>query len=154
MTVTEVDAGPKQVSRTAVIGASAQELYAMVADPHRHGELDGSGTVKDTVSGPDRLTKDAKFSVKMKQYGVPYRITSRVTELEPDRVVEWRHPVGHRWRWEFDAQGDGSTKVTETWDASRINGVLFAAFKAGSVLKRNGEGITATLQNLQQKYAT
>jgi Polyketide cyclase / dehydrase and lipid transport len=154
MTVTEVDAGPKKVSRTAVICASAQELYAMVADPHRHGELDGSGTVKDTVSGPDRLTKDAKFSVKMKQYGVPYRITSRVTELEPDRVVEWRHPVGHRWRWEFEAQGDRSTKVTETWDASRINGVLFAAFKAGSVLKRNGEGITATLQNLQQKYAT
>ena len=153
MAVTEVDAGPKKVSRTAVIGASPQELFELVADPHRHGELDGSGTVKDTVSGPDRLTKDAKFSVKMKQYGVPYRITSRVTELEPDRVVEWRHPAGHRWRWEFEAQGDGSTKVTETWDASRVNGVVFAGFRAGHYVKKNGDGITATLQNLQKRYA-
>jgi hypothetical protein len=153
MTVSEIDAGPKMVSRAAVVEASPHELFALVADPHRHGELDGSGTVKGTVSGPDQLTEDAKFSVKMRQYGVPYRITSRVTELEADRVIEWRHPMGHRWRWEFEGQPDGSTKVTETWDASRVNGVVFAGFKAGSVLKQNAAGITATLRNLQARYA-
>lgn len=101
MTVSSVDAGPRRVSRTVEVQAPAGELFALVADPSRHGELDGSGTVPETVKGPQRLTEDARFSVKMKQYGVPYRITSRVTEISEGRVVEWRHPFGHRWRWEF-----------------------------------------------------
>jgi hypothetical protein len=40
----------------------------------------GCGTVVGTVGGPRRLAQDARFLVKMKQYGVPYRITSRVTD--------------------------------------------------------------------------
>jgi hypothetical protein len=73
-------------------------IFDIAADPHRHGELDGSGTVMGTVAGPQRLAKGARFSVKMKQRGVPCRITSQVTEFEDGRVVEWRHPMGHRWR--------------------------------------------------------
>lgn len=153
MTVTSIDAGPKKVSRTAQVQADPAQLFALVADPRRHGEFDGSGTVKDTVSGPERLTQDAKFSVKMKQFGLPYRITSRVTELAPDSVVEWRHPAGHRWRWEFTPNVDGSTQVTETWDASRVNGAVFGFFKAGSMPKKNAAGIEATLRNLQARYA-
>ena len=101
MMVTQIDAGPRKVSRSADVRAPAQELFAVIADPHRHGELDGSGTVKDTMKGPRRLSQDARFSVNMKQYGVPYRITSRVTQYVTDRVVEWQHPLGHRWRWEL-----------------------------------------------------
>jgi len=101
MTVTVVDAGPRKVSRAAEVHAPARELFAIVADPRRHGELDGSGTVHDTVSGPARLSAGARFSVKMTWYGVPYRITSRVTGFTEDRVVEWQHPLGHRWRWEL-----------------------------------------------------
>ena len=101
MMVTQIDAGPRKVSRSADVRAPAQELFAVIADPHRHGELDGSGTVKDTMKGPRRLSQDARFSVNMKQYGVPYRITSRVTQYVTDRVAEWQHPLGHRWRWEL-----------------------------------------------------
>ena len=57
MTVTVVDAGPRKVSRAAEVHAPARELFAIVADPRRHGELDGSGTVHDTVSGPERLSR-------------------------------------------------------------------------------------------------
>ena len=52
----------------------------------------------------------------MKMYGVPYRITSTVTALKPNEVVEWRHPVGHRWRWEFESLSPTLTRVTETFD--------------------------------------
>ena len=90
-----------------------------MADPRRHGELDGSGTVHDTVSGPERLSGGARFAVKMTWYGLPYRITSRVTEFTEDRVVEWQHPLGHRWRWELAPVGEDRTRVTETFAYSR-----------------------------------
>lgn len=98
MTINSIDAGPRRVSRTVDVQAPAAELFSLVADPRRHGELDGSGTVGEMVKGPQRLSEDSSFSVKMKQYGVPYRITSRVTDFAEGRVVEWRHPLGHRWR--------------------------------------------------------
>ena len=124
------------------------ELYAKVADPHRHAELDGSGTVQATVKGPHELHEGDKFSVKMKQFGLPYKITSKVTELVPDRVVEWQHPGGHRWRWEFEQLSPTRTKVTETFDYSTINGVQAKALEIAGFPKKNGEGIEKTLAKL------
>ena len=115
MTVNVVDAGPRQVSRSVEVAAPAAELYAMAADPRRHHELDGSGTVGNNVSVAPEMVVGSKFSTKMKMYGFPYRITSTVTELKPNEVVEWRHPLGHRWRWEFEALSPTLTRVTEPY---------------------------------------
>src|ERR1700753_1018212 len=102
MTVQTVDAGPKQISRSVEVNAPASELFAIVADPRRHRELDGSGLVRDNVRGPERLGPGAQFSPNMR-LGLPYRITSTVTAFKPDQLIEWSHPFGHRWRWEFAA---------------------------------------------------
>lgn len=154
MAVREVRAGPRTISRWTEVSASAQELFAVLADPHRHGELDGSGTVKSTVKGPQRLTQDSTFSVNMKQYGVPYRITSRVTQYIPDRLLEWQHPLGHRWRWEFLPQPDGATCVIETFDYSTVARVQARAIELFGVPKQNAAGIESTLVKLQQQHAT
>ena len=152
MTVSSVDAGPRRVSRTVEVQAPAAELFALVADPRRHGELDGSRTVGETVKGPRRLTEDARFAVRMKQYGVPYRITSRVTGLTEGRVVEWRHPFGHRWRWEFTPLSDASTRVTETFDYSPVPSLQAKMFELFGVPAQNATGIEATLRRLQSRY--
>ena len=86
MTVTVVDAGPNQVSRSVEVNAPAAELFAIVADPRRHHELDGSGTVGGNIKCPGELVPGAKFSTKMRMYGVPYRITSTITTIKPDEV--------------------------------------------------------------------
>jgi uncharacterized protein YndB with AHSA1/START domain len=153
MAVTVVDAGRRKISRAVEVQAPATEVFDLVADPHRHGELDGSGTVLDTVQGPRRLGRDARFSVKMKQYGVPYRITSRVTEFVPDALIEWRHPLGHRWRWEFSPQANGSTRVTETFDYSTVNGIQAKSLELFGIPKQNAAGIESTLSKLQKQYA-
>jgi hypothetical protein len=119
MAVIAVDTGHRKVSRAAEVHAPAGELFDIVADPHRHAELDGSGTVMGIVGGPRRLDQGARFSVKMKQYGVPYRITSRVTDFDDGHVVEWRHPLGHRWRWELAPSSADPARVTETFDYSQ-----------------------------------
>ncbi len=153
MVVTPIEAGPRKISRTAEVAASAGELFAVLSDPKRHGELDGSGTVKNTVKGPEQLSRGARFSVNMKQYGVPYRITSRVTEFVPDRLIEWQHPLGHRWRWELAPQANGTTRVTETFDYSTVNGVQAKGLELFGMPQQNARGIESTLAKLQQQHA-
>lgn len=155
MTVTTVDAGPRQISRCVEVQAPASELFAIVADPRRHQELDGSGTVRGNISGPERLSEGARFGTKMTMFKVPYRITSTVTALEPDQLVEWRHPMGHRWRWEFAAIGPATTLVTETFDyrgtgpiRDRIKWYELTGFD-----KRNAAGIETTLRRLCDRYS-
>ncbi len=149
--VTTVDAGEHRVARRVVLHAPVEDVFALVANPHRHPELDGSGTVrKAPVVGPERLSKDATFTVRMKQYGVPYKIKSRVTAFEDNRVVEWQHPAGHRWRWEFVETAAGVVEVTETFDYSTAKSPKVLE-KLGQPAK-NAEGITKTLQALATRF--
>jgi uncharacterized protein YndB with AHSA1/START domain len=151
-TVTTVDSGARKVTRRVVVHASAAEVFALLADPHRHPELDGSGTVRAIpVVGPDRLSQGATFTVGMKQHGFPYKIKSKVTAFEDGRLLEWQHPLGHRWRWELAETDPGTTQVTETFD--------YTGAKAPRMLelfgqpRANGVGITKTLEALSARFA-
>ena len=90
----------------------------------------------------------------MKMYGVPYRITSTVTAIEPDDLVEWRHPVGHRWRWEFVALSPTVTRVTETFDYRDTGPVKdrLKYYERLGFAKSNAKGIEATLTRLCDRY--
>ncbi|SHH20458.1 YD repeat-containing protein [Jatrophihabitans endophyticus] len=147
MSVSAVDRGPRRIAYTTEVPRPTDELFALVADPHRHGELDGSGTVRDTVKGPERVALGDRFSVKMKMYGVPYRITSRVTDFADGRVVEWRHPLGHRWRWEFEPTATG-TRVTEVFDYSHIPAPQAKFLEVAGMTRQNSTGIRRTLEKL------
>ncbi|CAM4314723.1 Polyketide cyclase / dehydrase and lipid transport [Mycobacterium basiliense] len=155
MNVMVVEAGPRRVSRSVDVAASAAELFAMAADPTRHRELDGSGTVRDNVKTPANLVVGSKFSTNMRMFGVPYRITSTVTAVKPNEMVEWRHPAGHRWRWEFESLSPTLTRVTETFDyhnAGTLKNKLRYYERLGAVTA-NAAGIEATLAKLRDRYA-
>jgi Polyketide cyclase / dehydrase and lipid transport len=155
MIVTAVDAGRNQVSRSVEVHAPAADLFAIVADPRRHHELDGSGTVGENIRAPQRLVAGARFTTKMTMLGVPYRITSTVTAMKPGELIEWRHPVGHHWRWEFAAITPTITRVTETFDY-RDTGLLkdrLKYYERMGFAKRNAAGIEATLTKLRNRYA-
>lgn len=146
------DTGPRRVSRSVQVAAPVAEVFALVVDPHRHAEIDGSGTVRDVdVKGPQRLSAGDKFTVGMTQYGVPYKITSKATEVEENRVVEWQHPLGHRWRWDLAEVSPGTTKVTETFDYSTAKLPIF--IELTGYHKKNAEGIESTLTSLADRYA-
>jgi hypothetical protein len=91
----------------------------------------------------------------MKMLGVPYRVTSVFTELKPYELVQWRHPVGHSWRWEFEELSPTLTRVTETFDyrdAGSIKNSLKYYERMG-FSKANARGIEATLAKLRDRYA-
>ncbi|TDZ76284.1 SRPBCC family protein [Mycobacteroides salmoniphilum] len=154
MSVSVVEAGPQQISRAVEVSAPASELFGIVVDPRRHHELDGSGTVGQNIRTPDHLEVGSRFSTSMRMLGLPYRITSTVTALDPDRVVEWRHPLGHRWRWEFEALSPTSTRVTETFDFRNAGPVqLLLNYKLPGFIKGNTKGVEATLTRLHSRYS-
>ena len=107
----------KNRSATVTVAAPPATVFAIVADPRQHSRIDGSGTVRDAVSGPDRLELGSTFGMSMKM-GAPYRIKNKVVEHEADRLIAWRHAGLHRWRYELAPTADGGTEVTETWDLS------------------------------------
>ncbi len=107
----------KNRSATVTVAAPPATVFAIVADPRQHSRIDGSGTVRDAVSGPERLELGSTFGMSMKM-GAPYRIKNKVVEHEPDRLIAWRHAGLHRWRYELAPTADGGTEVTETWDLS------------------------------------
>lgn len=149
---TVVDKGHRQVSRGIIVNAPARELFEMIVHPHRHHEIDGSGTVGDAASGEERMVQGGSFTVHMKMFEMPYRITSTVSDIVPDRVVEWTHPNGHRWRYEFEPVGPNQTRVIETWDDREARGARL--YGLAGFPKRNARGIERTLIRMAKKYAS
>lgn len=144
--------GPHTVAYQVTVSAPASHLFEIIADPHRHHELDGSGTVRDTAIGPRRVRQGDRFRVDMRKFGVPYALTMRVTEVVEDRVVEWRHPAGHRWRWELEPAEDGVTVVTESYDASGQHDLVRRGLELLRAPADNANGIKASLQRIREHW--
>lgn len=142
------------VSARTTIAATPDVVFAIVADPHQHPRIDGSGSVRAVVDGPERLEKGATFHVSMKLFGLPYKISNKVVEFEPDRRIAWRHFGGHRWRYELTPTDDGGTEVVETFDYSRYSGLSLALVEKLGFPDRNRRGIEGTLQRLKAAAET
>lgn len=111
---------PTTVSADRVMQVPAAEIFAFLQDPRNHVRMDGSDQVRG-VLGSDRLTaKGDTFWMRM-HWILPYVIKNTVVEFEPDRLIAWRHFSGHRWRYALEPLGDATTRVTETFDISRVS---------------------------------
>jgi hypothetical protein len=149
-TTSVVNKGERQIARSIVVDAPAPVLFEILANPHRHREVDGSGTVREAASTGHRMMQGETFAVRMKMFGIPYTMTSTTTELVPDRVVEWRHPGGHRWRYDLEPLGPNQTRVTETWDyrdarTPRLYDLI-------GYRSRNARGIEQTLARMKEQF--
>jgi uncharacterized protein YndB with AHSA1/START domain len=121
------------VSVDRIIEAPPATLFAVLVDPTRHPEIDGSGQfVKAKDDAAQHLTLGSTFGMSMKM-GVPYSVSNTVVEFEQDRRIAWRTTLagplgrflgGRIWRYELEPV-DGGTKVTESWDISEDKQAFF-----------------------------
>jgi hypothetical protein len=137
MTDTSVEAdqatGVVRVSRR--IRAPAAAIFAVVADPARHLDLDGSGMVRGAVT--DHPMSGVGDFFVMRMYYVEhgdYQMRNHVVEFERDVRLVWepeswighpdhgRHDArwGQRWGYELEPDGPQATLVTEIYDCSRV----------------------------------
>lgn len=108
---------PKIKSARIVIDASAEKIFSLLTNPHRHMDFDGSKTIQGNFSGPDKLELGSKFGMRMK-LGIKYRILNTVVEFEENRRIAWRHLGRWRWRYELRSITPNQTEVTETFDGT------------------------------------
>lgn len=109
------------------IPAPAAKIFDLLADPSRHTEIDGSGTVRDAAGGSERLRLGATFGMSMKA-GIGYSMQNTVIEFVENKRIAWqtRPPqkipailVGGRiWRYDLE-ETEGGTTVRESWDISQ-----------------------------------
>jgi hypothetical protein len=140
----------KVVSRSTIVPAPAQLIFDLLADPRRHGEIDGSGSIQSAqLDAPERLSLNATFGMKMK-IGLPYKITNTVVEFEDNKTIAWRHFGGHIWRYILEPV-DGGTKVTEQFDWNKSKSPLVLKLRKSP--QDNAKSMEKTLENLVKKFA-
>ena len=144
-----------RVSVERVVKAPPEEVFELLASPRRHREFDGSGTLRDAYSGPERLSAGAVFGMDMR-LGGPYKMTNTVVEFEEGRRIAWQprptNPVaalavgGRIWRYELEPV-EGGTRVRETWDISQEK-VPPLLWSMRWLTKRN---MSRTLERLEER---
>lgn len=136
---------PRIVTATRVIPAPANVIFDLLADPHQHVKLDGSGHVQQVRQAPKRLFLGAKFSMGM-QWGPRYTTVNTVSAFEENRVIAWHHWAHFVWRYDLEPV-EGGTKVTESFDFTKPWGILLAMTKTP---QQNIVSMTKTLERLEQ----
>jgi hypothetical protein len=139
----------KVVSRETVVPSPPGAIFDLLADPRRHCEIDGSGSVRQSeIDAPERLSLGARFGMKMRIV-VPYRITNEVVEFEEGRRIAWRHFGGHVWRYILEPVA-GGTKVTEQFDWTNNRSPLM--LRVMRAQENNAKSIERTLENLRERF--
>ncbi|MGZ4718297.1 MAG: SRPBCC family protein [Acidimicrobiales bacterium] len=137
-----------------VIPAPAEAIFDLLADPSRHREIDGSGTVRDAKAGSQRLELGDTFGMSMKM-GLPYSMVSTVIEFDENRRIAWqttgptaigKHVGGRIWRYELEPV-DGGTKVSESWDIRHES--VFTRPVVRMAASKTRENMAATLERIE-----
>jgi len=139
-----------------VIAAPPEKIFDLLADPARHHDIDGSGSVIAAKETSQRLALGSKFGMRMK-IGVPYSMVSTVIEFDENRRIAWqsrppgiggRLAGGRIWRYELEPV-EGGTRVRESWDISQER----FKWMVQNARKKTRTNMETTLENIE-KLAT
>ncbi|MFZ2504384.1 MAG: SRPBCC family protein [Nocardioides sp.] len=151
-----LESNRNQVSVDRVILAPPEAIFDLLADPDRHAEIDGGGTVQKSRSGSRRLKLGDTFGMDMK-LGVAYSTRNVVVEFEENRRIAWqtlaaapmdKFVTGRIWRYDLQPV-DGGTRVTETWDIS-TEALLSRPLVRLAMAGKTRENITRTLERIAE----
>jgi hypothetical protein len=135
----------RSVSATRVVAAPASAIFDVLADPRRHSELDGSGTVLGVREGPERLSLGATFTMRMKM-GARYETRNVVVAFEEDRAIAWHHVARFVWRYDLD-EVEGGTRVTESFTYDKPWALAIIVWR---VPQKNRRSMEASLERLER----
>jgi uncharacterized protein YndB with AHSA1/START domain len=114
---------PRVVSARREIAAGSAEIFELIADPARQPRWDGNENLAEAPAG-QRIRRVGDVFV-MTLTGGSVR-ENHVVEFEEGRRVAWtpadpgQVPAGHLWRWELDPIDVSLTRVTHTYDWTRL----------------------------------
>ena len=162
--MTDAQYQPVRVSRR--IAAPADVIFRVLADPRRHIEFDGSGSLRGSVTTDVISAVGDVFVMKMYfDHLGDYEMNNHVVEYEPGKRIGWEpeagrgHPEaaaddarwGHRWSYELEPEGPAATVVTETYDCSLAPEWLRNAVKGARDAKTDAARAQAQAQMAAEK---
>jgi uncharacterized protein YndB with AHSA1/START domain len=127
----------ESVSATMIINAPAEAVFAVLADPAKHGAIDGTGWVRELLDGQQLTAAGQVFRMAMYHPNHPdgnYQMANRVQVFDPPRAISWEPGYdaddgslgfgGWFWRYDLAPAGPSATKVTLSYDWSAVPGVI------------------------------
>jgi uncharacterized protein YndB with AHSA1/START domain len=114
---------PKLVSAGREVAASAETIFELIADPKRQPLWDGNGNLANSEDAQRVRALGAMFVMKLTNGAVRH---NHVVEFTEARRIAWtpaeagKRPPGHLWRWELEPLSDARTRVTHSYDWSRL----------------------------------
>jgi uncharacterized protein YndB with AHSA1/START domain len=114
---------PRVVSASREIAAGAERIFALIADPAAQPGWDGNDNLAGAPAGQRVRRVGDVFTMTLTRGEVR---ENHVVEFEEGRRIAWtpaepgREPPGHLWRWELEPAGASRTRVTHTYDWTRL----------------------------------
>jgi uncharacterized protein YndB with AHSA1/START domain len=114
---------PRVVSASRDIAAGAERIFALIADPAAQPGWDGNDNLAAAPAGQRVRRAGDVFTMTLTRGAIR---ENHVVEFEEGRRIAWtpaepgREPPGHLWRWELEPAGPARTRVTHTYDWTRL----------------------------------
>jgi uncharacterized protein YndB with AHSA1/START domain len=105
------------------IAAVPERIFELIADPAQQPRWDGNDNLAE--AGPGQRTRRAGDVFTMRLTSGAVR-ENHVVEFEEGRRIAWmpaepgQERPGHLWRWELEPAGAARTRVTHTYDWTRL----------------------------------
>lgn len=117
------DGTARVVSASREMAAEASRIFELIANPAEQPRWDGNDNLAEAPAGQRVRAVGDVFS--MTTTGGNVR-ENHVVEFEEGRRIAWRpaapgeEPFGHLWRWELEPIDSSLTRVTHTYDWTRL----------------------------------
>ena len=109
-------------------------MFAVLADPSAHADIDGTGWVRASVEGGRISTVGQVFRMAMHHENHPdkdYETANLVEVFDEPRAIGWKPGTespdtgelsfgGWTWRYDLEPTGPSGTRVTLTYDWSAV----------------------------------
>jgi uncharacterized protein YndB with AHSA1/START domain len=114
---------PQVVSASCEIGAGADSIFELIADPSQQPRWDGNDNLAEAEPGQRVRSIGEVFTMTLTNGHIR---ENHIVEFDEARRIAWqpselgRRPPGHLWRWELEPLDETCTRVTHTYDWSQL----------------------------------
>jgi uncharacterized protein YndB with AHSA1/START domain len=117
--------GERVVTASREVAAPAEVIFELIADPEQQPRWDGNDNLASAEPGQRVTAVGDVFTMVLTRDGAVRE--NHVEQFVEGRLIAWRpaeqgkEPPGHLWRWDLEPVGEGRTRVTHTYDWSRLS---------------------------------
>jgi uncharacterized protein YndB with AHSA1/START domain len=145
------------IEESIEIDAPPERLYEMVSDLSRMGEWSPENQGGTWLGGATGASPGARFKGRNRNGWRRWSTKATIVTAEPGREVSWESKaLGMKvalWRYRFEPNGRGGTRVTESTEDRRGSTMLFVGRTATGVGDRAGENRKNMRRTLEQLKA-